>query len=123
MNQIPLNHTSTDHVMIINPDGSVSYEPNTRYQQPTIIRRSYRTPPKSKYRYMIEQVHTNTSISCKCSLVSLPRKENRIVAVNVVDIGVHVIVKYVVVVIESFHFHYFVAYLPLCSYSYYLLVS
>jgi len=63
MNRIPLNYTSTDHVMIINPDGSVSYEPNVRYQQPTIIRRSYRRPPKSRYQYMIEQVDlTNISL-------------------------------------------------------------
>ncbi len=57
MNRIPTNYTSTDQVMIVHPDGSISYEPNTRHQQPTIIRRSYRTPPKPKYRYMIEQVH------------------------------------------------------------------
>lgn len=110
MNPIPLNHTSTDHVMIINPDGSVQYEPNTRYQQPTIIRRTYRTPPKSKYRYKIEQVQINSNISRKYLPSSLSRKEKHIVGVNGVDIGVHEIVKYVVVVIASFHFHYFVVY-------------
>ncbi len=63
MNRIPLNYTSTDHVMIINPDGSISYEPNVRYQQPTIIRRTYRTPPKPRYQYMIEQVIFNKILS------------------------------------------------------------
>lgn len=55
--KIPLNYSSMDHVMIINPDGTVSYEPNVHYQQPTIIRRTYRTPPKPKYRYKLEQVN------------------------------------------------------------------
>jgi hypothetical protein len=54
--QIPPNHTSLEQMMIINPDGSISYEPNVRYQQPTIIRRSYMKAPKPKYRYAIEQV-------------------------------------------------------------------
>ena len=61
MSQIPVNYSSTDQVMIINPDGTVSYEPNIRYQQPTIIRRSYSRPPKPKYRYMIEQVSSMRS--------------------------------------------------------------
>jgi hypothetical protein len=57
MTQIPLNYTSTDQVMIINPDGTISYEPNVRYQQPTIIRRTYSKPPRARYRYTIEQVN------------------------------------------------------------------
>lgn len=56
MQQVPVNSTPPDKVTIINPDGSVSYEPNLYYQQPTIIRRTYRKPVKPKYRYMIEQV-------------------------------------------------------------------
>ena len=59
MSRIPLNHTSLDKVMIINPDGSITYEPNTKYQQPTIIRRTYRTEPRARYQYMIQQVHFN----------------------------------------------------------------
>jgi hypothetical protein len=98
MNRIPMNYTSTDQVMIINPDGSVSYEPNVRYQQPTIIRRSYRTPPKPKYHYMIEQVKlTNIFLSM---FVIFDRKESHIVVANGVDIGVHVNVLYVIFVIE-----------------------
>ena len=61
-NTIPLiaqNSTSLnipDYVTIINPDGSVTYEQNTRYQQPTIIRRSYAKSKVSKNRYTLEQV-------------------------------------------------------------------
>jgi hypothetical protein len=98
MNRIPLNYTSTDKVMIIHPDGSISYEPNVRYQQPTIIRRTYRTTPKARYQYMIEQVNFNKIFFLR--MFSLHRKENHIVVVNGVDIGVHVNVLYVIFVIE-----------------------
>ena len=54
--QVPITSTRPDKVTIINPDGTVSYEPNVHYQQPTIIRRTYHRAPKPKYRYMIEQV-------------------------------------------------------------------
>jgi len=46
-----------DYVTIINPDGSISYETNVHYQQPTIIRRSYAKDRPRRYRYALEQVH------------------------------------------------------------------
>jgi hypothetical protein len=58
MMQMPATYTVPDKVTIINPDGTVTYEPNTQYQQPTIIRRTYRKPPKPKYRYTVEQVRS-----------------------------------------------------------------
>ncbi len=54
--QSPLNQNIPDYVTIINPDGSISYERNLHYQQPTIIRRSYAKARKSRYRYTLEQV-------------------------------------------------------------------
>lgn len=71
-NTIPLiaqNSTSLtipDYVTIINPDGSVTYEKNTRYQQPTIIRRSYAKSTVPKNRYVLEQVCWKKSDFC-CS--------------------------------------------------------
>lgn len=58
-----------DQIMIINPDGTISYEPNQRYKQPTIIRRTYRKAIHPKYRYVLQQV-------CHASLI-------RIVDVNI----------------------------------------
>lgn len=74
-NTIPLiaqNSTSLtipDYVTIINPDGSVTYEKNTRYQQPTIIRRSYAKSQVPKNRYTLEQVclKKSDSLSHQCS--------------------------------------------------------
>ncbi|CAF4556325.1 unnamed protein product [Rotaria sp. Silwood1] len=51
----PPNETIPDYVTIINPDGSISYEPNSHYQQPTIIRRSYAKINKKNYRYALQQ--------------------------------------------------------------------
>ncbi|CAF0719977.1 unnamed protein product [Rotaria sordida] len=53
--QRPPDETIPDYVTIINPDGSVSYEPNTNYQQPTIIRRSYAPVNRKKYHYALQQ--------------------------------------------------------------------
>ena len=55
--QTAINLTIPGYVTIINPDGSVSYERSTQYQQPTIIRRSYAKSKVSKQRYTIEQVY------------------------------------------------------------------
>lgn len=96
------NSYPPDYVTIINPDGSISYETNVHYQQPTIIRRSYRTPPKSRYQYKIEQVFILFKIFVIINFVYvllLNRREKPIVVVNVVDIGVHVIVQYLIFVI------------------------
>lgn len=46
-----------EYVTVINPDGTVSYERNTQYQQPTIIRRTYAKQEKPKQRYNLEQVN------------------------------------------------------------------
>lgn len=54
--QTSLNPNFPEYVTIINPDGSVTYEPNLHYQQPTIIRRSYAKPRKARHRYALEQV-------------------------------------------------------------------
>jgi hypothetical protein len=61
--EIPLiiqrsNQSVPDYVTIINPDGSISYEPNVHYQKPTIIRRSYAKVNRQRYRYALEQVHS-----------------------------------------------------------------
>jgi len=61
--EIPLivqtsNQNAPDYVTIINPDGSISYEPNVHYQQPTIIRRSYAKVNRQRYRYNLEQVNS-----------------------------------------------------------------
>lgn len=50
------NGNIPEYVTIINPDGSISYEPNTQYQKPTIIRRSYPKNYQKSYRYALEQV-------------------------------------------------------------------
>ena len=45
-----------DQIMIINPDGTITYKPHVRYQQPTTLTRSYIKPAKPKYQYTVEQV-------------------------------------------------------------------
>ena len=102
MIKIPAGSVSADRMMIINPDGSVTYEPNVRYQQPTIIRRTYQKPVKPKYRYMIEQVSRNQMVDRSDSCVCVFRKENRTDAVNGVGNGALVNVRYAMRVIGSF---------------------
>ena len=102
MIKIPAGSVSADKMMIINPDGSVTYEPNVRYQQPTIIRRTYQKPVKPKYRYMIEQVSRNETVHTSDSYVNVLRKGNRTDAVNGVGNGALVNVRYAMRVIGSF---------------------
>ena len=54
--QTSTGQTKPEYITIINPDGSISYEQNLHYEQPTIIRRTYSRPPKAKHRYKIAQV-------------------------------------------------------------------
>jgi hypothetical protein len=99
--QTPLNPTFPDYVTVINPDGSITYEPNLHYQQPTIIRRSYAKARKARHRYALEQVHLiNIAFHCMC-IVLFNRKENHIVAVNGVNNGVPATVQHSIFVIES----------------------
>lgn len=83
---------SDDHSRVIVPN---SYETVIREPSPRIVRR-YIKPSKPKYRYTIEQVVLLFSLY---HLSVLFRKENLIVVVNGVVIGVHANVQCVNVVI------------------------
>ena len=86
-----------NRMIVSNPYETVIREPSTR------VIRNYVKPSKPTYRYSIEQV----SFILNLSDSSIPfRKENRIVAVNGVAIGVPVIAKHVVVAIKYLHVHY-----------------
>ena len=88
--QMPLTSTAPDKVTIINPDGSVTYEPNLHYQKPTIIRRTYHKAPKPKYRYMIEQVLSHRTRSSQSLLWYVSPLGRQIVSMlSMVSILVH----------------------------------
>ena len=91
------NETIPNYVTIINPDGSISYERNIHYQRPTIIRRNYATVRRTS---VIKQVHLLIIMLFHYRLITLfNRKENLIVVVNGVEIGVLVNVLHVIFVI------------------------
>lgn len=87
--QMPLTGTAPDKVTIINPDGSVTYEPNLHYQQPTIIRRTYHKAPKPKYRYMIEQVRSHSIRSSRSLLWRVTPGRQIVSMLSMVSILVH----------------------------------
>ena len=99
INQIPLNPNFPEYVTIINPDGSVTYETNLHYQQPTIIRRSYAKRRKARQYYALEQVYFHDS-DYFLFYILFNRKENHIVVVNGVDIVGLVIVQHLIFAIE-----------------------
>lgn len=46
-----------EQIRMINSNETIINEPLVRYETPRIVRRTYRTPPKPRYQYMVEQVH------------------------------------------------------------------
>ena len=92
-----------DQIMVINPDGSISYEPNLRYSQPTIIRRTYRKRALPKYRYILEQVRRLLVMTSQIIVFFNIRfrKLNRIDAVNGASTGALDDARVLIFAIES----------------------
>jgi hypothetical protein len=54
----PRNQNRHDQIMITNPNNEpFLYDSRVRYEQPTVVRRTYHRAPKPNYRYTIEQVN------------------------------------------------------------------